>query len=75
MERIIIAPEDKGKLELVKQLLEAMQIGFEVVPKKVSAKSKLLDDIREGYLEAKQMQEGKLEPKSYSSFSELADDL
>lgn len=75
MEKIIIETEDKSKLDLVKAMLEAMYIGFEVISTEGVAKNKVLSDIREGYLEAKGMEEGKVEYKSYSSFSEMEDDL
>lgn len=35
MEKILIEPTDKSKLELVKSMLEAMQIGFKVVTDQV----------------------------------------
>jgi len=75
MEKIIIETEDKSKLDLVKSMLEAMHIGFEVVSNEHFNKNKILSDIREGYLEAKDMEEGRVEYKSYSSFSEMEDDL
>lgn len=75
MEKIIIETEDKSKLDLVKAMLEAMHIGFEVVSKDVVVKNKVLSDITEGYLEAKDMEAGKVEYKSYSSFSEMEDYL
>lgn len=75
MEKIIIETEDKSKLDLVKSMLEAMHIGFEVVSKEVIVKNKVLSDVREGYLEARDMEAGKVEYKSYSSFSEMEDDL
>jgi hypothetical protein len=75
MEKISIETEDKSKLDLVKSLLEAMNIGFEVVSNQVVVKNKILSDIKEGYLEAKEMEVGKVEYKAYSSFSEMEDDL
>ncbi|SFA87320.1 hypothetical protein [Algoriphagus aquimarinus] len=75
MEKIIIETEDKSKLDLVKAMLEAMHIGFEVVSKDVVVKNKVLSDITDGYLEARDMEAGKVEYKSYSSFSEMEDDL
>jgi hypothetical protein len=75
MEKIIIETEDKTKLDLVKSMLKAMHIGFEVISSKVVVKNKILSDLKEGCLEAKDMEAGKVEYKSYSSFSEMEDDL
>jgi len=75
MEKIIIETEDKSKLDLVKSMLEAKHIGFEVISNEVVVKNKVLSDVREGYLEAKDMEAGKVEYKSYSFFSEMEDDL
>lgn len=38
-------------------------------------KNKILSNIKESYLEAKDMEEGKVEYKTYSSFSEMKNDL
>ncbi len=75
MEKILIEPIDKSKLDLVKSMLEAMQISFKVVAEDVLEKNKVLSDIKKGYLEARAMEEGKIEYKSYSSFSEMENDL
>lgn len=75
MEKIIIETKDKTKLDLVKAMLEAMQIGFQVVDKEDLVNESTLADIKEGYLEAKKMEGGEIEYKSYSSFSEMANDL
>ena len=75
MEKILIEPKDKSKLDLVKSMLDAMQISFKVVEEDSSEKTKILSDIKEGYLEAKSMEEGKVEYKTYSSFSEMENDL
>jgi len=71
MEKILIEPSDKSKLDLVKSMLEAMRIRFQVV----SEKDIVLSNIKESYLEAKDMEEGKVEYKTYSSFSEMENDL
>ena len=75
MEKIIIETGDKTKLDLVKSMLEAMQIGFKVVNKEDLDNQSVLADIKEGYLEAKKMEAGEVKFKSYSSFSEMAGDL
>jgi hypothetical protein len=78
MEKIVIEPKDKSKLALVKSMLDAMDISFQIVSdviKKNNEKSKILSDIKEGYLEAKDMASGKVEYKTYSSFSEMENDL
>ena len=75
MEKILIEPTDKSKLDLVKSLLEAMHISFQVVTEDVFAKNRILSHIKEGYLEARAMEEGKVEYKTYSSFSEMENDL
>ena len=75
MEKIIIETKDKTKLDLVKAMLEAMQIGFQVVDNEDLVNESTLADIKEAYLEAKEMAKGEIEYKSYSSFSEMANDL
>tara|TARA_R110002124_G_scaffold104085_2_gene253562 strand:+ start:299 stop:535 length:237 start_codon:yes stop_codon:yes gene_type:complete len=78
MEKILIEPTDKSKLKLVKSMLDAMQISFLVVSESFfenNEKNEILSDIKEGYLEAKDMAAGKVEYKTYSSFSEMENDL
>jgi predicted transcriptional regulator len=75
MEKILIEPTDKSKLKLVKSMLDAMKISFLVVAEDIEEKDRILSDIKEGYLEAKDMEEGKVEYKTYSSFSEMENDL
>lgn len=75
MEKILIEPADQSKLDLVKSMLEAMQISFQVITKESLERDIILSDIKEGYLEAKEMESGKVEYKTYSSFSEMEDDL
>lgn len=75
MEKILIESKDKSKLDLVKSMLEAMQISFVVVPDEISEQDKIIVDIKTGYLEAKDMEAGKVEYKTYSSFSEMENDL
>ena len=75
MEKILIEPADQSKLDLVKSMLEAMQISFQVITKESLELDNILSDIKEGYLEAKDMESGKVEYKTYSSFSEMEDDL
>ncbi len=50
-----------------------MHIGFEVISSQVVVKNKILSDLKEGYLETKDMEAGKVEYKSYSSFSVMED--
>ncbi|MFN3997349.1 hypothetical protein [Algoriphagus sp.] len=75
MEKILIEPTDKSKLELVKSMLDAMQISFLVIAEDILEKDKILSDIKEGYQEAKDMETGKVEYKTYSSFSAMENDL
>jgi hypothetical protein len=56
-------------------MLKAMQISFQVITKESLERDNILSDIKEGYLEAKDMESGKVEYKTYSSFSEMEDDL
>ncbi|SIT06103.1 hypothetical protein SAMN05421761_11450 [Belliella pelovolcani] len=56
-------------------MLEAMKINFLVISEGFSDEEKTLDNIKKGYLEAKDMEVGKVKYKTYSMFSEMKDDL
>lgn len=72
MEKILIEPTDKSKLDLVKSMLEAMGIGFKVVTEEVGSNDNpspsgdpFFDNpknVKEILRRKKEMETGKVEP-------------
>ncbi|WP_339757073.1 hypothetical protein [Algoriphagus aquimarinus] len=71
MEKILIEPEDKFKLDLVKSMLEAMRIGFKVVVAENDNPSPSRDpyfdnpkNVKEILRRKKEMEMGAVEPET-----------
>jgi hypothetical protein len=75
METIIIETESKEQAEIVKAVLNALNVKFKS-GENISGEAKnLAESIVEGYKEAVAIESCKLDAKSYSSFKEMLDDI
>jgi hypothetical protein len=73
METIIVETENKEQAETVKAVLKALKVSYTSTDN--TKAKRIAESIREGYKEAIDIESGKLEAKSYSSFKDLLDEL
>lgn len=75
METIVIESKNPEDLKAIKEFLRSLKINFKT-SKSISIEAlERANKVAEGFSEAKLIESGKKESKSYSSFKEMMDEL
>lgn len=75
METFVIESKNPEDSKAIKEFLKSLNINFKSSSSISLVALEIADGIAEGFIEAKKIESGEKEAKSYSSFKELMDEL